>query len=72
MIQQPLVSNDLNQVYTGTTSVVRDLISLPKFGYMNDFLYFPRPPAGVKGHYFELFMSSPDLPDPAFVKFEVK
>jgi hypothetical protein len=34
--------------------------------------YFPTPPGGVKGHLFELHVSSPDLVDPIFVKFEVR
>ena len=53
-------------------AVVRDLISLPKFGYMIDFIYFPTPPGGIRDQRFELFMDSPDLEDPVFVKFEVR
>jgi len=53
-------------------TVVRDLISLPKFGFMIDFLYFPTPPGGIRDRRFELFMDSPDLEDPVFVKFEVR
>ena len=52
--------------------VVRDLVSLPKFGYMIDFIYFPTPPGGIRDQRFELFMDSPDLEDPVFVKFEVR
>jgi hypothetical protein len=52
-------------------AVVRDLVSLPKFGYMIDFIYFPEPPGGIRGHRFELFLDSPSLEDPVFVKFEV-
>ena len=55
----------------GRSNIVRDLVSLPKFGYMLDFLYFPQPSVGLKEHYFELFVTSPDLVDPVFVKFEV-
>lgn len=53
-------------------ALVRDLVSLPRFGYFIDFLYFPRPEAGVLDQRFELFMDSPDLPDPVFVKFMVQ
>lgn len=53
-------------------TVVRDSLVLPKFGYALDFLYFPQPTTGLKEHYFELFVTSPDLPDPVFVKFEVR
>jgi hypothetical protein len=56
----------------GAMRVVRDLVSLPKFGYMIDFLYFPTPPGGIRDQRFELFMDSPDLEDPVFVKFEVR
>ncbi len=51
---------------------VRDTVNLPKFGYLVDFVYFPKPPTGVKGHRFELTMTAPELEDPIFVKFEVK
>ncbi|HXV77608.1 MAG TPA: hypothetical protein VD788_14945 [Candidatus Polarisedimenticolaceae bacterium] len=57
---------------TGSGSLVRDAISVPKFGYIWDFLYFPRPVTGIKGHRFELFVESAGLEDPVFVKFEVK
>lgn len=53
-------------------NLVRDLVSLPKFGYMLDFLYFPASQTGVKGHRFELFVESPDLEEPVFVKFIVE
>jgi hypothetical protein len=52
-------------------TVVRDLVSLPKFGYMVDYIYFPEPPGGIRGKRFELFLDSPSLEDPIFVKFEV-
>ena len=55
----------------GRLEVVRDLVSLPKFGYMVDFIYFPEPPGGLRGHRFELFLDSPSLEEPVFVKFEV-
>lgn len=57
---------------TGRSEVVRDLVSLPKFGYLLDFIYFPAPSTGVKGHRFELFIDSPDLETPVFVKFLVE
>ena len=56
----------------GRENLVRDLVSLPKFGYILDFIYFPAPQTGLKGHRFELFVESPDLPDPVFVKFIVE
>ncbi len=57
---------------TAITGVVRDRMTLPKFGYLVDFLYFPRPRTGVLNQRFELFMDAPELPDPVFVKFEIR
>jgi hypothetical protein len=56
----------------GGSTLVRDLVSLPKFGYLIDFIYFPQPQTGLKNHRFELFMDSEDLEDPVFVRFVVK
>jgi hypothetical protein len=56
----------------GALSVVTDSVQLPRFGYLLDFLYFPQPTTGLKGHKFELTMTAPELADPIFVKFEVK
>jgi hypothetical protein len=61
-----------HQARTSESQVVRDLVSLPRYGYIIDFIYFPQPAGGLKGHRFELFMDSPDLPDPVFVKFMVQ
>jgi hypothetical protein len=54
-----------------TSNLVRDLVALPKHGYLIDFIYFPAPASGIRDQPFELFVSSPDLADPVFVKFEV-
>lgn len=56
----------------GTSSLVRDVVTLPKFGYLIDFLYFPAPAGGVLGRKFELFLEAPELENPVFVKFLVK
>jgi len=58
-------------VVTGSSALVRDLVALPRYGYLLDFIYFPEPPTGIKGQQFELFLDSPDLEDPVFVKFTV-
>lgn len=60
------------QAQTGRYRVVLDRVTLPKFGYLMDIIYFPSPSTGIKGHKFELFVSAPELPDPVFVKFEVR
>lgn len=54
------------------SNLVRDLVVLPKFGYLIDVVYFPLPSTGVKGRQFELFLQAPELPDPVFVRFLVK
>lgn len=46
-------------------------VSLPKYTFAVDIIYFPKPSTGVKGKRFELFLTAPELQDPAFVKFEV-
>ena len=56
----------------GQPATVTDTVSLPRYGYMLDMLYFPTPTTGIKGHRFELTMSTAELTDPIFVKFEVK
>ena len=56
----------------GRSSLVRDLVALPKHGYLIDFLFFPTPQTGLRDQVFELFLDSPDLEDPVFVKFEVR
>ena len=53
------------------STIVRDTIGVPKFGWFVDFLYFPRPDTGVLNRRFELWMTAPELPDPVFVKFAV-
>ena len=47
-------------------------LHLPRYTYVLDFLYFPRPAEGVGSGPFELFLDAPELPDPVFVRFEVK
>jgi hypothetical protein len=56
----------------GQPATVTDTVTLPRYGYLLDMVYFPTPTTGLKGHKFELTMSTPELTDPVFVKFEVK
>jgi hypothetical protein len=53
------------------SNLVRDTVVLPKFGYLVDFLYFPKPKTGVVSHRFDLFLTTPELKEPVFVKFAV-
>ena len=56
----------------GGTKTVRDMVSLPRYGYILDYIYFPKPVTGIKDHRFELFVESTNLPDPVFVRFQVE
>lgn len=53
------------------SNIVLDAVYLPKHGYVIDFIYFPVPATGIRDQPFELFLDSPNLEDPVFVKFEV-
>ena len=44
---------------------------MARFNYLIDWLYFPTPEKGVKGRRFELFVRSPELEQPVFVRFAV-
>jgi hypothetical protein len=52
--------------------VIIDKTNVPRFGYVIDFIYFPKPVTGILGKKFELFLDSPQLEEPVFVKFEVR
>jgi hypothetical protein len=52
-------------------TTVQDRVSLPKWGYFIDFIYFPTPSTGLEGKRFELHMEAPELPHTIFVKFIV-
>lgn len=56
----------------GGSNLVVDRVTLPRSGYIIDWLYFPMPPGGIEGKRFDLFLSSPALEDPVFVKFRVR
>ncbi len=57
---------------TAQRGVVWDNVTIPRYGYIIDWIYFPTPKTGVKGHRFDIFLSSPNLEDPVFVKFEIR
>lgn len=56
----------------GGSSLVRDRVSLSKFGYLIDYVYFPTPPTGLLGKKLELWMTAPELEQPVFVRFMVE
>ena len=57
---------------TAIRGIVQDRASVPRYGFIIDFIYFPTPSTGVKGQRFDLFMTAPELTDPVFVKLEVR
>lgn len=52
-----------------TRRVVLDEVTLPTFGYLVDFIYFPSPASGIKGRRFELILDAAALPEPVIVSF---
>ena len=52
--------------------VVIDKTHVPRFGYIIDFIYFPKPVTGVLNQEFELFLDAPQLEDPVFVRFKIE
>jgi hypothetical protein len=53
-------------------SIAIDRVALPRFSYLLDFLYFPKPPEFIEGEPLELLLSAPELGDPVFVRFTVR
>ena len=64
----PIPSNFYPSV---TRGIVHDDIQLPRFGYMNDILYFPVPEEGVRGGPFRLTFKTPELEEAVVVAFEI-
>lgn len=56
----------------GSRGVLREKVELGKRMWTVDMLYFPRPPGEVAGRKFEIWVRSPDLADPVFVRVRVK
>jgi hypothetical protein len=54
----------------GTSTLVRDAVYLPRYGYIIDMLYFPMPDGGIEsGRRFELFLDAPELEQPIYCTF---
>lgn len=51
--------------------LLREKVSVPRFGLIHGFLYFPHPTQSVKGRRLELFLKTAELPEPVFVRFVV-
>ena len=52
-------------------TIINDRAELPKFAYMADIFYFPRPDGDLGGGIFELHLLAKELPQDIFVVFEV-
>jgi len=50
---------------------LRESVEMNERMYLNDILYFPHPDGVMTGRKFELWMTSPDLTEPVFVKFRI-
>ena len=64
----PIPSNFYPSV---TRGIVHDDIQLPRFGYLNDVLYFPVPEQGVQGGPFRLSFKTPELEEGVVVTFNI-
>jgi hypothetical protein len=64
----PIPSNFYPSV---THGIVNDNIQLPRFGYMNDVVYFPVPEQGIQGGPFHLSFKTPELEEGVVVTFSV-
>jgi hypothetical protein len=53
-------------------SIVQDQVELESRMWTADILYFPHPKGSIDGRKLELWVTSPELPDPVFVKVRVK
>jgi len=51
--------------------VLHDRVEVPRYGYIREMLYFPRPDGDLLGGIFEMHMVAKELPQEIFVVFEV-
>jgi hypothetical protein len=51
--------------------ILQDRIEIPRYGYISDMLYFPKPEGELNGGIFELHLVAKELPQEIFVVFEV-
>lgn len=52
-------------------ALLRDRVELPRFAFMADMFYFPRPEGELRGGVFELHLNTKELEEEVFVVFEV-
>ena len=51
--------------------ILQDRLEVPRYGFIADMLYFPRPEGELNGGIFELHLTAKELPQEIFVVFEV-
>jgi len=52
--------------------IARERPFIPRFGYILDFIYFPRPDGNLVDAPLELVVQAPELPEPVFVRFTMQ
>jgi hypothetical protein len=52
-------------------ALLRDRVELPRFAFMADMFYFPRPEGELRGGVFELHLKTKELDEEVFIVFEV-
>jgi hypothetical protein len=52
-------------------TLLHDRVEIPKYCFIRDILYFPRPDGELIGGIFELHLTAKELPEEVFVVFEV-
>lgn len=53
-------------------AISRDRISLSRYSWVSDIVYFPAPAGKLVDRRYELWLEAPELDEPVFVKFRVK
>lgn len=53
-------------------AIARDRITLSRYSWLSDIVYFPAPPGRLLDRRYELWLEAPELDEPVFVKFRVK
>jgi hypothetical protein len=56
----------------GSRSIVREELTLSRYSWTVDVIYFPAPEGQLLGRRYELWLDAEELPEPVFVKFRVK
>ncbi len=69
MVFFPVQSSDPEFARRG---IVRDRVEMPLRSWAWDILYFPHPQGSIKDRKFELWLDTPELEEPVFVRFAVK